>query len=188
MSTVLGPAIEFAFMAGYVVAARGAAVPGIEDLVVVAASGARFVDAPGGLFRRKASLSPRLADGDERGDADAESHGGREECPEDRLDHEKVGPLPKPRMELMPRTCLPIVREGILKGGYPSKSIRGNLGLPHSCLGDVGCARARCLGFWQQAVAVFVVDAVDHGRATRRGPHEATNYEATEASVRQGDE
>ena len=47
-------------MAGYVVTARGAAVPGIEDLVLVAASGARLVDVAGGLVQRRESFGPRL--------------------------------------------------------------------------------------------------------------------------------
>jgi len=60
MSTVLGPAIEFAFTAGYVVAARSAAVPGVEDLVLMAASGARRVDVVDGLIQPRRALARDL--------------------------------------------------------------------------------------------------------------------------------
>src|SRR5664280_804706 len=86
MSTVLSPAIEFAFTAGHVVATRRAAVPGFVGLVVMAVSGARFVDGPGGLVHPTASLSPRLANRDKRGNADGP--GDSEERPQDRRGHE----------------------------------------------------------------------------------------------------
>lgn len=58
MSAVLGQAIELAITSGYVVAARGAAPPGVEDLVGMAAGGARRVDAADVL--RAESLGLRL--------------------------------------------------------------------------------------------------------------------------------
>src|ERR1035437_9172266 len=99
MSTVLGPAIEFAFTAGYVVAARSTAVPGVEDLVLMAANGARRVDVVDGLVQPTASLSPRLADRDRRGDA--YSPGDRKERPDHRRRH-KGRSVTQPPVEPMP--------------------------------------------------------------------------------------
>jgi hypothetical protein len=85
-STVLGPAIEFAFSAGDVVAARCASVPGAVGLVFLAVRGALVVDGPRGLVERTASLRPRPTNCDSRGDDDGP--GGRQERPEDRRGHE----------------------------------------------------------------------------------------------------
>src|ERR1035437_6165469 len=99
-STVLSPAIEFAFTAGHVVATRRAAVPGFVGLVVVAVSGARFVDGPGGFVHPTASLSPCLANRDKRGNAN--SPGDSEKRPQDRRGHEGQPVAPKPNKNITP--------------------------------------------------------------------------------------
>src|SRR5665647_3508408 len=86
MSTVLGPTVEFACIAGNVVTTRSAAVPGAVGLVLMAVLGALLVDGPHGLLDRTASLSPRPTNRDRRGDEDGP--GGSEERPEDRGGHE----------------------------------------------------------------------------------------------------
>src|SRR5665647_1512623 len=86
MSTVLGPTVEFACIAGNVVPTRSAAVPGAVGLVLMAVLGALLVDGPHGLLDRTASLSPRPTNRDRRGDEDGP--GGSEERPEDRGGHE----------------------------------------------------------------------------------------------------
>ena len=86
MSTVLGPTVEFAFIAGNVVTTRSAAVPGAVGLVLMAALGALLVDGPHRLLDRTASLSPRPTNRDRRGNDDGP--GGSEERPEDRGGHE----------------------------------------------------------------------------------------------------
>ena len=86
MSTVLGPTVEFAFIAGNVVTTRSAAVPGAVGLVLMAVLGALLVDGPHGLLDRTASLSPRPTNRDSRGNDDGP--GGRKERPEDRRGHE----------------------------------------------------------------------------------------------------
>src|SRR5665647_1613075 len=86
MSTVLGPTVEFAFIAGNVVTTRSAAVPGAVGLVLMAVLGALLVDGPHGLLDRTASLSPRPTNRDRPGNDDGP--GGSEERPEDRRGHE----------------------------------------------------------------------------------------------------
>jgi len=86
MSTVLGPTVEFAFIAGNVVTTRSAAVPGAVGLVLMAVLGTLLVDGPHGLLDRTASLSPRPTNRDKRGNDDGP--GGSEERPEDRGGHE----------------------------------------------------------------------------------------------------
>ena len=85
-STVLGPAIKFAFSAGDVVTTRCASVPGAVGLVLMAVRGALVVDGPHWLFNRTSSLSPGHTDRDS-GDHD-DGPGGRQERPEDRRGHE----------------------------------------------------------------------------------------------------
>jgi hypothetical protein len=86
MSTVLGPTVECAFIAGNVVTTRSAAVPGAVGLVLMAVLGALLVNGPHRLLDRTASLSPRPTNRDRRGNDDGP--GGSEERPGDRGGHQ----------------------------------------------------------------------------------------------------
>jgi hypothetical protein len=86
LSTVLGPTVECAFIAGDMVTARSTAVPGAVGLVLMAVLGALLVDGPLGLLDRTASLSPRQNNRERRGNDDGSR--GSEERPEDRGVHE----------------------------------------------------------------------------------------------------
>ena len=86
MSTVLGPTVDFAFIAGNVVTTRSAAVPGAVNLVRMAVLGALLVDGPRRPSDRAASLSPRPTNRDNRSNDDGPA--GCEERPEDRRGHE----------------------------------------------------------------------------------------------------
>src|ERR1035437_8826097 len=114
MSAVLGQAIELAITSGYVVAARGAAPPGVEDLVGMAAGGARRVDAAGVL--RAESLGLRLVgrDGLGEGNADGANRGERQERPEDSPSHPGLSVTQTAKMRIPERPCLRVFRAWIV--------------------------------------------------------------------------
>lgn len=111
MSAVLGQAVELVITSGYVVAARGAAPPGVEHLVGMAAEGARRVDAADVL--RTEGLGLRLAGRDGLA-MPMPTTAATTRNAQEVVRVIQVAPLPKPPRSSCPKPCLQISREAIV--------------------------------------------------------------------------